>query len=55
MINVNKKTCQHDKCKENALFGLTNKRPQYCNKHKQVDMINLVLENKLTCSKKDKS
>jgi hypothetical protein len=46
MINITSKRCLHDKCKENALFGLTNKRPQYCNKHKQQNMINLVLENK---------
>ena len=46
MIDVKKKTCQHEKCKELSLFGLINKRPQYCIKHKQPKMINIVLYNK---------
>jgi hypothetical protein len=46
MINIKKKTCQHKKCKETPIYGLANKRPQYCNIHKQPNMINLVLENK---------
>jgi hypothetical protein len=46
MINVNKKTCQHLKCKDNALYGLINKRPQYCILHKNENMINLILKNK---------
>jgi len=46
MINMRKKSCQDKKCKELAIFGLANKRPQFCNTHKQPTMINLVLENK---------
>jgi hypothetical protein len=46
MINVKNKNCQYIKCKEQALFGLINKRPQYCKEHKHDNMINLILENK---------
>jgi len=65
MINVKNKYCQHHHpdddenkktkpCKNLALFGLVNKRPQFCFAHKKVNMINLVLENKcciLDCEK----
>jgi len=46
MISISKKTCQYLKCKDNALYGLINKRPQYCISHKTENMINLILENK---------
>ena len=46
MIDIISKRCQYNQCKEDALFGLINKRPQYCLIHKQPNMINLVLENK---------
>jgi hypothetical protein len=46
MINIKDKKCQYKKCKETPLFGLPNKRVQFCLKHKQPNMINLVLENK---------
>ena len=46
MINTTNKSCQFAKCKETSIFGIINKRPQYCIKHKQKNMINLVLENK---------
>jgi len=47
MINVKNKKCQHSKCKNDAIFGLKNKKKaQFCTKHKKNDMINLVLENK---------
>jgi hypothetical protein len=40
------KNCQSPKCKETPIFGLRNKKPQFCLKHKQINMINLILENK---------
>ena len=47
MISIINKNCQYEKCKETALFGLiNNKRPQYCIDHKELNMINLILENK---------
>jgi len=46
MICTRKNKCQSSKCKETPIFGLPNKRIQYCLKHKQPNMINLVLENK---------
>jgi hypothetical protein len=46
MINIYSKKCQHMKCKDDALYGLPNKKPQYCSQHKQPNMINLILENK---------
>jgi hypothetical protein len=46
MINIKSKRCQYNKCKDNALYGLLNKRPQYCIQHKHDNMINLILENK---------
>ena len=46
MIITTKKNCQHEKCKQIALYGLINKRPQFCVQHKQPNMINLILENK---------
>ena len=46
MINVQKKTCQTEKCKQDALFGMKEKRPQFCLEHKKEGMINLILENK---------
>lgn len=46
MISVSKKNCQHLKCKETPLFGLVNKRAQFCLTHKQPNMINVILENK---------
>ena len=30
MINITSKNCQEEKCKKEALFGLINKRPQFC-------------------------
>ena len=44
MIVVNSKKCQHAKCKDVAFFGFSKK--QFCNIHKQPNMVNLVLENK---------
>jgi hypothetical protein len=46
MISITTKLCQYNKCKNNALYGLLNKRPQYCINHKSNNMINLILENK---------
>ena len=48
MINVNnaRRKCQHLKCKETSIFGLQKKRPQYCNSHRQPNMINLQQFNK---------
>ena len=46
MIDIKSKRCNFEKCKNDSLFGLINKRPQYCLIHKQPNMINLVLENK---------
>jgi hypothetical protein len=46
MIDIRNKNCQNKKCKELAIFGLANKRAQFCNIHKQPNMINLVLANK---------
>ena len=46
MISVRNKNCQYLKCKESAIFGLKDKRPQFCNTHKQLNMINLILHNK---------
>ena len=46
MISVSNKKCQHLKCKDTPLFGLVNKRPQFCLTHKQPNMINVILENK---------
>jgi len=45
MISTSKKTCQQTKCKELSLFGLTNKRAQFCHLHKLPSMINVILEN----------
>ena len=46
MINVSKNTCQQPDCKVVALFGHINRRAQYCADHKQITMINVILENK---------
>ena len=46
MIDISKKMCQHSKWKNASLFGYLNKRPQFCNLHKEPLMINLILENK---------
>ena len=46
MINTRFKNCQSLKCKETPIFGLPDKRVQFCIKHKKPNMINLVLENK---------
>ena len=46
MINIISKNCQEGKCKKEALFGLINKRAQYCIEHKKDKMINVILENK---------
>jgi hypothetical protein len=46
MIDIKAKKCKFAKCKETPIFGLSNKKPQFCNKHKLPNMINLVLENK---------
>jgi len=46
MINIKSKNCQEEKCKNEALFGLINKRAQYCLEHKKEKMINIILENK---------
>jgi hypothetical protein len=46
MMNVKNKRCQHSKCKQDALYGLVNKRAQFCVDHKQSNMINMILENK---------
>jgi hypothetical protein len=46
MIDVHKKNCQYNRCKKLAVFGVINKRPQFCLEHKQINMINLILENK---------
>ena len=46
MINVKNNKCQKSNCKEIPIFGLPNKRVQFCLKHKKSNMINLVLENK---------
>jgi len=46
MISTSNKTCQHTKCKEQSLYGIIDKRPQFCVLHKQINMINLILENK---------
>ena len=54
MINIKNKNCQYNKCKETPLYGLPNKKIQYCFKHKKLDMVNLILENKcsiLDCDK----
>ena len=46
MICTTNNKCQSAKCKETPLFGLLDKRVQFCLKHKKPNMINLVLENK---------
>jgi hypothetical protein len=46
MINITSKNCQEGKCKNEALFGLINKRPQFCFEHKKDNMINIILDNK---------
>jgi hypothetical protein len=46
MISIKNKNCQSKSCKEPAIFGQINKRPQFCMNHKQPNMINLILENK---------
>ena len=46
MISTSSKNCQHTKCKELSLYGVIDKRPQYCVLHKKNNMINLILENK---------
>jgi len=46
MIDIYKKTCIHNKCKNASLYGLPNKKPTHCNDHKQPNMINLILESK---------
>jgi hypothetical protein len=46
MIDVNNKHCQYARCKQDAIFGLLNKRKQFCKEHKKDNMINLVMENK---------
>jgi hypothetical protein len=52
MINI--KRCQYNKCTNDALYGILNKRAQFCNNHKQTHMINVILERKcniLNCQK----
>jgi very-short-patch-repair endonuclease len=46
MVNIKSYKCKFSKCKETPLFGLPNKKIQFCLKHKQPNMINLFLENK---------
>ena len=46
MVNVKSKRCQFNNCKEDAIYGLINKRAQFCFEHKKTNMINLILENK---------
>jgi len=45
MISVNKK-CQTKNCQIDAIYGLSNKRPQFCNQHKIPGMVNIYLEKK---------
>lgn len=42
MISVTHKICQSEACKEEAIFGLPDKRAQFCNKHKRENMVNLM-------------
>jgi hypothetical protein len=46
MINVKSKQCQIDKCKQDALFGINGKKPQFCFEHKKEKMVNIILNNK---------
>ena len=51
---MNSNKCNYLKCKEDKIYGYTNKKPCFCFKHKEKDMINLILENKcsiLNCEK----
>jgi very-short-patch-repair endonuclease len=46
MINVTLNKCQFKSCKNTPLFGSFGKNPQFCSDHKQINMINLVLQSK---------
>ena len=49
------KNCQFENCKNDVLYGIVNKKPQYCYEHKKSNMINLELYNKylvLDCERK---
>jgi hypothetical protein len=46
MVVTRNNKCQYTKCKETPMFGLFNKKVQFCGKHKEPNMINLILENK---------
>ena len=54
MVNVKNKNCLSPKCKEVAIYGLVNKRAQFCYAHKEPSMINLELFNKCTVLECDK-
>jgi hypothetical protein len=52
MINVWKRKCDENKCKEVAIYGWRGKRKQFCFDHKVDEMINLFEENKcIECDK----
>ena len=42
MIDVKSKRCQKIKCKQNAIYGLEGKRAQYCEDHKDNNMVNVI-------------
>ena len=46
MINIKSKRCQTEKCKEDAIYGINGKKPQFCFTHKKEGMINIILDNK---------
>jgi hypothetical protein len=54
MINILNKTCQFLKCKHDAVYGVRDKRAQFCSDHMTNAMINVILDMKccmLDCEK----
>jgi hypothetical protein len=52
MVNLNLKKCGHNKCKNNPIYGFVGKRKQFCEEHKQENMVNLDIEYKcISCEK----
>lgn len=45
MINMNSKRCRMNRCRECAIYGNVNCKPQYCDAHKDTGMVNLVIED----------
>jgi hypothetical protein len=46
MIDIKSKLCQYIKCKNDAIYGIKDKKSQFCFEHKKENMINLYLDNK---------